>query len=150
MAQVLNIYNQFLNTITNKEINIDTDDLKVMLVSSSYTPNKETDKYKSNVTGEVIGSGYTAGGLSLKNITYTLDGAVATLRADNPKWVELNINNLKYAVIYDNTPYDATSPSTDAAKALIAYIDFGEALNIINAELEIVWNKDGIMKFSLH
>lgn len=150
MAQTLNIYNQFLNTLSKKEVNLSEDDLKVMLVTSSYTPEKATHKYKSDITGEASGSGYTLGGKSLEDVSYTLDGTVATLKASNPKWTELNLNNIKYAILYDNTPYTTSGTETDEYKPLIAYIDFGESLNIINAQLEIVWNVDGILKFSLY
>jgi hypothetical protein len=142
MAQSLYIYNQFLNTIANQEINLDGDDLRVMLVSSSYSPSREAHKYKDNVDGEITGAGYTTGGETLTNVTYVLNDKIATLKADNPKWTALNISNIRYAVIYDNTP------STN--KPLIAYVDFGETLSLINAELEIVWNSDGIIRFTIN
>lgn len=141
--QTLYVYTQFLNTLTNKEIDLNSDELKVMLVSSAYTPNKDTDKYKSNVVGEATGEGYIVGGITLTNVQYSIDGVTATLRADNPKWGELNIRNLRYVVLYDNTP------ATDDAKPLLCYIDMGETLNIINAELEVVWHLNGIMRFTI-
>jgi hypothetical protein len=142
MAQSLYIYNQFLSTIANEEVNLNNDELKIMLVSSGYSPNRDTHKYKDNISGEITGTGYTTGGETLTNMTYVLDDKIATLKADNPRWASLNISNIRYAVIYDNTP------STN--KPLIAYVDFGETLSLINAELEIVWNSDGIIRFTIN
>lgn len=141
MAQTLNIYNQFLNTLTNKEIDLNSDELKVMLVSSAYVPSKETHKYKTDITNESSGSGYISGGSVLQNVTYTLNGTIGTLKASNVRWEGLDVDDIRYAVIYDNTPSDS--------KALIAYIDFGDTLSVVNTELEIVWNTEGIIKFSL-
>lgn len=149
MTQKLHIYSHFLEALANKEIDILDDELKIMLVSSSYTPNIHTDKYKSNITGEINGEGYTLGGLTLKNVKYTTSNGIATLKADNPRWTDLNIDNLKYAVIYDNTPFTSSS-NLDTAKSLIAYIDYGKPLNVINAELEVEWNIDGIIKLIIN
>lgn len=149
MAQTLNIYNNFLNTVTQKQVNLKTDDLRVMLVTSAYRPDKTNHAYKSNVTNEISGAGYTAGGQKLQNVTYTVSGQVGTLQATNPKWTGLTLKNLRYAVLYDNTPYDSGATDANTVKPLIAYIDFGDALTIINAELEIVWNVEGIIKFTI-
>lgn len=49
----------------NKEIDFDTDAVKVMLCTNLYTPNQETHAYKSDVTNEVVGTGYIARGQAL-------------------------------------------------------------------------------------
>ena len=143
MAQTLNIYSKFLNSLTFKEVNLNTDELKIMLLSSAYTPNVDTQQYKSDITGEVTGAGYTAGGETLTNIQFTIINKVATLSADNPSWSDINVDNLRYAVLYDNAPLQ------DSQKPLIAYIDFGESLSIANAIFEIIWNAEGIFKISI-
>ena len=48
---------------------IDFDDttagaFKCMLVDSSYIPNFDTDSVKTDVSGEIVGAGYTAGGVA--------------------------------------------------------------------------------------
>lgn len=57
----------------NKEIDWDTDTIKISLHTSSYTPNLDTHDYFSDVTNEVSGTGYTSGGATLasKAMTYT-------------------------------------------------------------------------------
>ena len=63
MADV--IYNSFKRDIMNGSIDLDTDTIKVMLVTSTYTPNQDTHTKRSDVTNEVSGTGYTAGGATL-------------------------------------------------------------------------------------
>ena len=141
--QTLYTYTNFLKTVANKEINFNTDEFKVMLVSSGYTPNIDTHRYKSDIVGECNGVGYTAGGLTLTNIQYTIDGTRATFSADNPRWNELELDNVRYIVLYDNTP------TLDTQKPLLCYIDLGDTLNVINAELEVIWNINGILRFTI-
>jgi hypothetical protein len=56
MAVTALVYGGFLQSLANKEIDLDTDVLKVMLCTSTYTPNQDTHKYKSSVTNEVTGT----------------------------------------------------------------------------------------------
>lgn len=62
-----------------------TDTLKVMLATSDYTPNRDTHETKADVTDEVSGPGYTAGGeeLASKTVTYTAADSWGTARADS-------------------------------------------------------------------
>lgn len=46
------------------DIAFDTDSFKVMLSTSSYTPDKDHD-FRDDVTNEITGTGYTAGGESV-------------------------------------------------------------------------------------
>lgn len=55
------LYGNVLLKALNKEVDWDSDTIKVMLTTSSYTPNQDTHIYKSSVTNEVTGTGYTAG-----------------------------------------------------------------------------------------
>lgn len=62
-----------------------TDTIKVMLTTSSYTPNRDTHETKNDITNEISGTGYTAGGVTLasKTITYTAADSWATARANS-------------------------------------------------------------------
>lgn len=67
------IYNSFKRDIMNGSIDLDTDTIKMMLVTSAYTPNIDTHTKRSDITGEVVGAGYTAGGMTLANKTVTVN-----------------------------------------------------------------------------
>jgi hypothetical protein len=69
------IYNSALRDEATGAVDYDTDAFKVMLVTSAYTENKDTHTKRSDVTNEVAGTGYTAGGTA---VTVTV-GAVDTV-----------------------------------------------------------------------
>ena len=50
------IYNSAIDDMARGAIDADTDSFKAMLVTSSYTPNKDTDLKRSAVTNEVSGT----------------------------------------------------------------------------------------------
>lgn len=120
MAVSAKMYGKFLLSLANKEVDLDSDTLKVMLCTSSYTPDQDTHQYKSSVTNEVSGTGYTATGQALTSVTVGYDAPSNTLKLDaaDPSWTSSTIT-ARYAVFYDSTP------STDATRPLIAYVDFG-------------------------
>lgn len=120
MAVTAKLYGPFLQSLTNKEVDLDSDTLKVMLCTSGYTPDQDTHRYKSDVTNEVAGTGYTAGGQALTGVTVSYTAATNTLMLDanDPSWPASTIT-ARYAVFYDD------SPATAATKPLIAYWDLG-------------------------
>jgi hypothetical protein len=128
----------------NKEVDYDSDTIKVMLVSSSYAPNQDSHAYKSDVTGEVSGTGYTAGGQALTGKTLTYDGAnnVIVLDAADTTWANSTLT-ARYAVIYDD------SGATDAAKVLLGYVDFGSDQSSTNGNFAITWDATGIFRITV-
>ena len=79
------VYGPALQSLFNGEIDFDTDTIKAALATSTYTPNFATHRYFSDVTNEVTGTGYTAGGATLasKTVTYTTANSWATSRANS-------------------------------------------------------------------
>ena len=73
MAVTGKLYGLWLRNILNGTITTDwdTDTIKVMLTTSLYTPDQDTHDFKNDVTNEVTGTGYTAGGQALTNKTVT-------------------------------------------------------------------------------
>lgn len=138
------MYGQFLAKALNKEVDYDSDTIKVMLVSSSYAPNQDSHAYKSDVTGEVSGTGYTAGGQALTGKTLTYDGAnnVIILDAADTTWANSTLT-ARYAVIYDD------SGATDAAKVLLGYVDFGSDQSSTNGNFAITWDATGIFRITV-
>ena len=112
--------------------------IKAMLVTSSYAPDIDNHANKSDVTDEVSGSGYTAGGNEITNRAMVQDNAndLAKSTADNVTFSDVSITT-RGAVIYKDTGDDTTS-------SLIAYLDFGADQTITDADFELQWNEDGI------
>jgi hypothetical protein len=144
MAVTARMFGNFLLKALNKEVDWDTDTIKVMLCTSSYTPDQDTHIYKSSVTNEVSGTGYTAGGATLANKTIGYTGAtnVIKLDADDVTWSNSTIT-ARYAVIYDDTP------ATDATKPLLGYVDFGADQSSSSGNFTITWDSAGIATISI-
>lgn len=135
-------YGQFIGKALNKEIDWDTDDIKVMLVSSSYSPNQDTHDYLDDViANEVSGTGYTAGGVSLTGKTNTYDAASNTIILDaaDVTWANSTVT-ARYAVLYNNTG------ASNAAKPLIAYVDFVSDQSSTAGNFTITWDPAGIVR----
>jgi hypothetical protein len=132
-------YGKVFLSAFNKEIDLDSDSIKVMLCTSTYTPDQDTHQYKSSVTNEVTGTGYTAGGTALSSVAVTYTGAtnVWAFDAADVSWASSTIT-ARYAVIYDSTP------GTDATRPLIAYVDFGSDVSTTAGTFSIVWDSTGI------
>src|SRR4051812_18343644 len=100
---------------------MNSDSLKLMLVDSTYTMNIDTNVFRSDVTGEVVGTGYTAGGISVGSVTGTVD--TTNDRGDFTIAGSLTITTAtitaRGAVLYK--PRGGAS----SADELIAYYDFG-------------------------
>ncbi|BDB59004.1 MULTISPECIES: hypothetical protein [Rhodococcus] len=139
MAVTAKLYGGFLQSLAAGEINLASDTLKAMLCTSAYTPNQDTHRYKSSVTGEVTGTGYTAGGKSLTGVTVTYDAATNRLRldSDDPSWPDSTIT-CRYLVFYDATP------ASDATRPLIAYVDFGADVSTTAGTFTAAINAAGI------
>jgi hypothetical protein len=140
MAVTAKMYGLFLKSLANKEVDLDSDTLKVMLCTSTYTPNQDTHQYKSSVTNEISGTGYTAGGQTLTSVTVTYDSASNTLTLDcaDPSWASSTIT-ARYAVFYDS------SPATDATRPLISYVDFGADVTSTNGPFTITIDAAGVV-----
>lgn len=139
------LYGQFLSQALNKEIDWDTDTIKVALLTNSYTPDQDAHNYWDDVsTYQVTGTGYTAGGIALTNKTNTYTGAsnVIVLDADDVTWSTSTIT-ARYAVIYND------SPATNATKNLIGYVDFGSDQSSSNGNFTITWDSTGIVRITV-
>lgn len=79
-------YRQAPAKAMNKEIDWDSDSLKLTLHSSTYSPNLDTDAYVSALAGELsTAGGYTSGGFAITAIApaYTAANSWGTSRANS-------------------------------------------------------------------
>lgn len=140
MASSAKLYGLALQSAFNKEIDWDTDTIKVMLCTSSYTPDQDTHRYKSSVTNEVTGTGYTSGGATLTSATATYNTGTNVLMLDaaDTAWTSSTIT-ARYAVIYDATP------GTDATRPLIAFVDFGADVSTTAGTFTLTYDGAGLV-----
>ena len=113
------IYDNALDNARRGAIDYDSDTFKVMLTTTGYTENKKTHEFRSDVTNEVTGTGYTAGGATV-TVTVTLDTVNdrVDITLGAASWPSSTITARK-AVYYKSRGGAAS------ADELIAVIDFG-------------------------
>lgn len=133
------IYNDFKESLLNGSINLSSDTIKIALVTSSYTPDQDAHDNFDDVTNEVTGTNYTAGGNTL-TVTVSQDNTNnrGVFDANDTSWTSASIANIRGAVIYKSTGTASTSK-------LICYIDFGQDQNVINGTFQITFNASGII-----
>ena len=116
MAGTWHWYGNAVTKVAQGSIDLDTDTFKIMLTTSTYTPNQDTHTFRSDVTNEVTGTGYTAGGNTLSGVSVTYNAASHQLRMSwtSPTWPSSTIT-ARTAVIYKSRGGAAT------ADELLAY-----------------------------
>ncbi|WP_447910583.1 hypothetical protein [Brevundimonas bullata] len=113
------IYNSFIRDVLTGAIDMDADTFKVMLTTSAYTENKDTHTKRSDVTNEVTGTGYTAGGAATTVTVAAVDTANddVEITIGAASWPTSTITARK-AVIYKSRG------GASSADELVAVIDF--------------------------
>ena len=136
------VYNSFKAGMMSGLLNLATANLRVGLVTSTYTPDPDGDRTYSDIAGEVAaGNGYSVGGELLTNVAVTtdLDNDYSMLDADNVTWSTSSITASGAFVYASGTHSPYTHP-------LIAYIDFGQNQTSNNGDFSIEWASGGIIK----
>jgi hypothetical protein len=142
----LNLHDTFPALTLNGGIDLDTDTIKLMLLTNSASPDPDTHDFINDLdTNEVTpGGNYSAGGLTLGSKTVSaitngakFDAADATLaqHASNPATV-------RKAALYKDTGTPATSPIIASGTLAGADID-GTA-----GDLTVEWHANGIVTVS--
>lgn len=113
------VYNSAIRNAVTGQIDFDTDTFYMMLVTSTYSPDKDTHLDRADVTNEVTGTNYTATGQAVTVTVSAVD--TANDRVDinfaDVTWASSTITAAA-AVVYKYT-------GTTANDLLVAYLDFG-------------------------
>lgn len=112
------IYNTFIKDCFVGGVDCDTDTFKMMLVTSTYTADKNHDR-RNDITNEITGTGYTAGGAAV-TLTVTVDTFSNLIEVS---WSDVvwpaSTFTCRAAVIYKSRG------GASSADELVGYIDFG-------------------------
>ena len=132
-------YGKFWLHCLKGDIDIDTQTFKVMLCTSAYTPDQDNHEFKSSVTNEITGTGYTAGGVALTSLVGAYTGASNTVSLDaaDSTWSGATFT-ARYAVVYMDSGSAATS-------ILVGYVDFGADKSPDAGAFTVAWNTGGII-----
>lgn len=104
-------------------IDLDTDSFKAMLTTVGYVVDAtaiDTHQFRSSVTNEITGAGYTAGGVTLTTVTCTYDTATNEVRwdFDDPTWSGATFT-ARNMIVYKNRGSAATDD-------LVMWVNFGQ------------------------
>jgi hypothetical protein len=142
-AGTFTVLNKAKKKLVDGTFDLDTHVWKVALCTSTFTPTAafagtSTDARYADLTGEVVGTGYTAGGATLASVTVVESSGTLTFDAADISWTSSTFS-AKWAVIYSNT---------DTNKGILGYFDIetgnGSGLSPANGTFSIVWNAAGI------
>ena len=105
---------------------LDTDTIKIALYTSSATLGATTTAYAT--TNEVVGTGYTAGGVTLASASVIINSTSGCFDSDNPEWTSATFT-ARGALIYNDTESDLA----------IAVLDFGGDFSVAGGTFRIVF-----------
>ena len=112
---------------------------KSLLVTDSYTPNFDTHDFRDDVTNEVTGTGYTAGGQALTATELTVSSGVLVFDAADLVWASSTITNAMALVHY----FNVGSAATDQ---LVFLLDFVTAASSSNGAFTVQFDATGIAR----
>ncbi len=156
MATTFTLYNKFKQYILDGTIDLDTDTIKVALVTSSYTPAASHDvlaDVMASPSPEVVAiaspsNGYTDGGEALTGaaVTFTDSPSAAKFDANDLTWSSLTAT-FRYGIVYASK--SVGSPAI--VNPLIGYILFNDTpadIDLSGIDFTIQWNASGILTLS--
>lgn len=137
------IFNSALLGIAIGAIDLDTDTFYILLTDASYTPDRDTHSFRSDITGELpAAGGYATGGFALTGLSVAQDNPGDRVVVDANDWSQaLTFTGARWAVMYKNRGGAAS------ADELVKAFDFGSALDADSgvANFEIRFGIDGVL-----
>lgn len=118
-----------------------TTDLKVLMVTNTYSENFDTHDFANDVTNEVSGTGYTAGGAALGSPSLTVGSPAAgqlKYDASDVSWASSTITNARAAIGY------VARGGASSADELLFLSNFGSDASTSNGTFTIQWHANGI------
>ena len=138
-----NMYDTFREHRMDPENGAISGTLKIAQVTGGYTPDPNADEFFDDISNEVSGAGYTAGGNEVANPGVTLDanGDVVFDGDDPDPWEadEGGFSDARRSILY----YDTGTPSTSR---LVAYSDdYGSDRGNADGDFAIELDENGIV-----
>lgn len=120
--------------------NLPVDTIKMALYTASANLSQATTEYNVSTAGQVSGTGYTAGGVTLTNVQVLLSGTTAYVTFDNPVWSGASFT-CRGGLIYN----------ASKANRAIAVIDFGAdktASGVFTVQLPAATATTALLRFA--
>jgi hypothetical protein len=107
----------------------------ITLATAGVQAAKLFTDWTANVTPEITGTGYTAGGATLASQTVTVSGNVTTWTTANPSWASATFT-ANQAIFYD---------SSAGTVQLICFWDFGGAIPVTASTFTLTVSGSGLL-----
>lgn len=119
------------------------DDVKVSIHTNTYAPNQDTHDFFDDVTNEVSGTNYSAGGSALANQLLSRASGVVTFDADDVVWTQsgAGFSTGRKFVIRRNSGASATS-------RLFSVITADADVGNVSGDLTLAFSASGIATWS--
>jgi len=123
----------------NAVFDLDTDTIKVSAHTNTYVPNQDTHAFFSDVTNEVTGTNYTAGGATLTTPTVVRSTGTVTFDGADIVWTQSasGFSTARKFVVYKSTGVSTTS-------RLFSVVTADADVGNVTGDLTIAWNASGI------
>ena len=143
------VYNAAKANFLTGTIDLDTDDIRILLVKTTYTEDDAhtfVDDGSANdpASHEIVATNYVRKALASEAVTVDQTNNRAEFDAADVTWTALGgatNDTIKGAVVYENN-------AADTAAALICFIDFPSDLPTNGSDVTIQFNAEGILQLT--
>ena len=128
---------------TNGVFNLSTDTINLSAHTNTYTINQDTNAFFSDVTNEVTGTNYTAGGAAIGSKTLTRSTTTVTFDGADVTWLQsgAGFSTGRKFVIRRIT-------GTAATERLFSVVTADADVGNVTGDLTVQWNASGIATWS--
>lgn len=119
------------------------DDMQLSAHTNTYSINQDTHDFFDDVTNEVTGTNYTAGGANVDSQTLTRSTNTVTFDGADVVWTQsgAGFSNARKFVLYRNSGAAATS-------RLFSVVTADADVGNVTGDLTVAWNASGIATWS--
>jgi hypothetical protein len=145
MAVTASWYGKGVLHVMSGDVDMSADSMKVALTDNTYTPDVDTHEFfDTHISGEVTGTGYTAGGdaVTSQALTYVAADDRVKFTLDPSVWDPSTIT-ARRAILY----VVGSTPGTD--DYLLGWVDFGQDESSSSNEFKITWSANGALRVAV-
>lgn len=130
----LTLEKQLINTAAQS---MEAETHKELLVQDAYTPDFSVHDFRDDITNEVTGTGYTAGGVTVTGTEITVSAGILTFDMTDTLYTTVTISNAMAGVMFFNV-------GTAATDMLVLLQDFVTAASATAANFTIQHAAGGV------
>lgn len=136
------VYNKGKQLMLNGGVDFDADDIRVALVTSSYTPDADHD-FANDLMNELSGGNYVRKALAGESVTLDNANDRAYFDATDPVWTALGAaaGTPAYCIVFKQVTNDTDSP-------LLAWLELTSPPTPNGGDYTVNFNAGGLIRLS--